>query len=96
MKLLKNKRGFTLVEMLIVLVIVSVLSLLIIPNVMSTRSNIDEEGKYALNQLVHSQISLYNFEKNHSGEVDLEMLKTADYITQKQMDQASEWGIPFE
>ena len=96
MKLLKNKRGFTLVEMLIVLVIVSVLSLLIIPNVMSTRSNIDEEGKYALNQLVHTQMNLYNFEDDHSGEVDLEMLFQGKYITQKQMDQAAEWGIPFK
>ena len=95
MKLLKNKRGFTLVEMLIVLVIVSVLSLLIIPNVMSTRSNIDEEGKYALNQLVQAQMTLYNFENEDADEVDLATLESAEYITEKQMKQALEWGIPY-
>lgn len=95
MKIIKNKRGFTLVEMMIVLLIVSVLSLLIIPNVNKTMSTVDEEGKYALNQLVQTQISLYKFENGESVEVDLELLAAEKYITEKQKEQASKWGIPY-
>ena len=95
MKIIKNKRGFTLVEMMIVLLIVSVLSLLIIPNVNQTKSAVNEKGKYALSQLVQTQISLYKFENGESEEVDLELLAEEEYITEKQKKKAIEWGIPY-
>lgn len=43
-KLLKNNRGFTLVEMMIVLLIISVLILISIPNVTKHSANIDEKS----------------------------------------------------
>lgn len=42
-KLLKNNRGFTLVEMMIVLLIISVLILISIPNVTKHSASIDEK-----------------------------------------------------
>jgi len=48
-KMLKNEKGFTLVEMLIVLAVISVLVLLIIPNAISILSTANEQGCEALN-----------------------------------------------
>ena len=42
-KLLENNRGFTLVEMMIVLLIISVLILIPIPNVTKHSASIDEK-----------------------------------------------------
>jgi len=48
-KMLKNEKGFTLVEMLIVLAIISILILLIIPNAISILGMANEQGCEALN-----------------------------------------------
>jgi len=47
-KILKNEKGFTLVEMLIVLAVISVLVLLIIPNAITILSTANEQGCEAL------------------------------------------------
>lgn len=91
MKLLKNKQGFTLVEMLIVLIIVSVLSLLIIPNIGDTTKEVDKEAQYALSQVVKSQASLYKLEKG--VDATYESLKSAEYLTEAQVEKATNWNI---
>lgn len=91
MKLLKNTHGFTLVEMLIVLVIVSVLSLLIIPNVGETTKTVNKEAEYALTQVVKTQASLYRFEKG--VDATYESLQTDGYLTKEQVDKATKWEI---
>jgi competence protein ComGC len=48
-KLIRNEKGFTLVEMLIVLAIISVLVLLIVPNAISILGTANEQGCEALN-----------------------------------------------
>lgn len=44
MKRLKNQRGFTLIEMLIVMLIITVLIAIAIPNVSKQTSAVDEKG----------------------------------------------------
>lgn len=44
MKLIKQEAGFTLIEMLIVLLIISILILISIPNVSKHFATIDEKG----------------------------------------------------
>jgi len=46
---LKNEKGFTLVEMLIVLAVISVLVLLVLPNAISILTAANEQGCEALN-----------------------------------------------
>lgn len=46
---LKNERGFTLVEMLIVLAVISILVLLVIPNALTILGTANEQGCEALN-----------------------------------------------
>lgn len=53
-RMLKNEKGFTLVEMLIVLAVISILVLLIIPNAMSILSTANEQGCEALNTSNHA------------------------------------------
>ena len=48
-KLIRNEKGFTLVEMLIVLAIISILVLLIVPNAISILGTANEQGCEALN-----------------------------------------------
>ena len=47
-KILNNQSGFTLVEMLIVIAVISILVLLVIPNALSILSTANEQGCEAL------------------------------------------------
>ncbi|RTQ89529.1 competence type IV pilus major pilin ComGC [Lysinibacillus telephonicus] len=64
MKFLKasNEDGFTLIEMLIVLLIISVLILITIPNVTRHFESINEKGCSALVQMVQGQVEAYKID----------------------------------
>ena len=56
-KMLKKKvKGFTLIEMLIVLGIISILLLLFVPNLSEQKQKIQEDGNAAVVKVVESQI----------------------------------------
>ena len=95
-KLIKcnNKHAFTLVEMLIVLLIISVLSLLIIPNLNGTSSKVNEDGMVALEQLIISQQDLYELRKGTRPSI--QKLAEDKYITDAQLNKAIDWGIIVE
>ncbi|WP_027963429.1 competence type IV pilus major pilin ComGC [Halalkalibacillus halophilus] len=63
-----NERGFTLIEMLIVLLIISVLLLITIPNVIKHNSVVDEKGCDAYIELVQSQVQMYKLDHNEYPE----------------------------
>lgn len=92
-KLIKcnNKHAFTLVEMLIVLLIISVLSLLIIPKLNETSSTVNEDGMVALEQLIISQQDLY--ELRNGTRPSIQELADDEYITDAQLKKAIDWGI---
>ena len=60
---MKNERGFTLVEMLIVLLIISVLILVTIPNVTKHFASIDTKGCNAYVLMVQGQVEAYKVDK---------------------------------
>ena len=62
MKVLKNQRGFTLIEMMIVLLVISVLLLITVPNVTKNNSTINEKGSEAYIKMVEGQIQAYEME----------------------------------
>ena len=78
-KLLKNNRGFTLVEMMIVLLIISVLILISIPNVTKHSASIDEKSCQAFVKMVEGQIAAYKMENKKVP--TLVELKDGDYLT---------------
>src|SRR5699024_7781847 len=81
--MLKNEKAFTLIEMLIVLFIISVLIILIVPNLNKSSKDIDEQGCEALVAVAQAQVNLYYLEKRVYP-TDLEELVDDGYLTDKQ------------
>ncbi|WP_164668622.1 competence type IV pilus major pilin ComGC [Virgibacillus doumboii] len=83
--MLKNKKGFTLIEMLIVLMIISVLIILIVPNLSDKSKEVYDKGCNALISVVQAQVDAYYIEKkNYPASIDA--LETAGYITEDQKE----------
>ncbi|MEE1132562.1 MAG: competence type IV pilus major pilin ComGC [Caryophanon sp.] len=79
MKRLKGQKGFTLIEMLIVLLIISVLILIMIPNATKYFNTIDDKGCAAYVKMVDSQIEAYRIE-NPRAEVTVKNLVDNGYL----------------
>lgn len=79
----KNNDAFTLVEMLIVLMIISILIILIVPTISDSKDTINEKGCQALTAVVQTQVELYHFDEG-SYPSDVEELITAEYINESQ------------
>lgn len=80
---MNNENGFTLIEMLIVLAIITMLLLLIIPNITSNSETIDEKGCDALIKTVQAQVVAYELETG-SVPSDISDLTSGGYITTEQ------------
>ena len=83
----KNKYAFTLIEMAVVLFIISLLILLIVPNLSSQRTHADKVNTEALQTELNSQAQLYADDKNVAIEtVNVKMLEGDKYLTEKQAE----------
>src|SRR5699024_2872780 len=60
--MLKNEKGFTLIEMLVVLLIITVLILLIVPNLGSKTGDMHDDGYEALIVTVQAQVDMYELD----------------------------------
>lgn len=79
-------KAFTLVEMAIVILIISLLILIIIPNVAKQRSNAENVNTQALQAELDTQAQLYADEKGTAMEnVAPTDLEKAGYLTAKQV-----------
>jgi competence protein ComGC len=74
----KNEQGFTLIEMMIVMLIISVLLIITIPNVAKHNSNINNKGCEAYVKMVQAQVQAYEMDKNKVP--TLEDLKSDGYL----------------
>ena len=81
MKILTNERAFTLIEMMIVLLIISVLILVAIPNVTKHSKNIDKKGCDAYVQMLQGQVEAYKM--NENGIPSVSDLKSEGYILEE-------------
>lgn len=63
MNKLKEESGFTLIEMMIVLLIISVLILIAIPNVTKHSKSIDEKGCSAYVAMVQGQVEAFKMDE---------------------------------
>lgn len=82
----KNTKGFTLIEMLIVLIIVALLMAIIIPNVAGQRNRIETQAKINIAEIIETQTNTYKLVEK--DDPSLKDLVTKQYITQKQADEA--------
>lgn len=87
----KQYAGFTLVEMLIVLFVISVLVLLFVPSLTNQRSRITESGNQAFIQVVQTQVELYQM--NEGQPVTYSNLVANNYLSQEQADRAVELNL---
>ncbi|MBC1651173.1 prepilin-type N-terminal cleavage/methylation domain-containing protein [Listeria booriae] len=78
----KDESGFTLVEMLIVLLVVSVLLLLTIPNIVKQSKSINDKGCDAFITMVQGQAQAYQLE--HNKVPTLQDLLTGGYLSGEQ------------
>jgi competence protein ComGC len=62
--MVKNQSGFTLIEMMIVLLVISVLLIITIPNVTKNNSTINEKGCEAFVRMVEGQVQAYEMDLN--------------------------------
>lgn len=60
---MKKENGFTLIEMLIVLFIITVLILIAIPNVTKHFKTVDDKGCEAYLKMVQGQVEAYKIDK---------------------------------
>ena len=92
-KLVKNEDGFTLIEMLLVLLVISVLIILIIPNIAAQSSNVQDTGCDAQVKMVQSQVEAYTLNEG-SDPANIQALVTGGYITDEQTSCAN--GVEIE
>lgn len=79
----KSVKAFTLLEMLVVLLIISVLLLLFVPNLTKQKDKVNETGNAAIVKVVDSQAELYEM-NNDNGTATLSKLVAEKMITEKQ------------
>lgn len=71
----KNKKGFTMVEMIIVIGVIALLLLLIVPNINEKQKTINQKGCEALKETVNSQIYLYELKHDKLPKTINELVK---------------------
>ncbi|USS86787.1 competence type IV pilus major pilin ComGC [Fructilactobacillus cliffordii] len=93
--LIKLRKGFTLIEMTIVLFIISLLILIIIPNLGSQKKHARSVHGSAMTSMVQTQIDSYSDELG-DGNVNFPKLVEHHYLTEKQVQQAQAENIAIE
>lgn len=78
--MMKNEKGFTLVEMMIVMLVISVLLIVTIPNVARHNTNINNKGCEAYVKMVQAQVQSYIIDKNKVP--TMADLITAEYLVE--------------
>lgn len=84
----KMHQGFTLIEMLIVLIIVALLMAIIIPNVSGQKERIERQAKENIAQIIDTQVNTYKMVEK-DDQATLDELKSNGYLTDKQVAEAS-------
>ena len=76
-------QAFTLIEMLIVLLVISVLMLLFVPNLSKQKEAVSDKGNAAVVKVVESQAELYEL-NNPSEKATVSKLQSEGKITESQ------------
>lgn len=80
----KNKKGFTLIEMVIVLFIIALLLLIVILNANKAQDKAQEKADAAVVKTYETEEALYKMDKNVDAVV-ANTLVQEDYLTQDQV-----------
>ncbi|KKB37276.1 competence type IV pilus major pilin ComGC [Bacillus thermotolerans] len=72
----KDERAFTLIEMMIVLLVISVLLFVAIPNIAKQSNNINDKGCEAFRHMVEGQVQAYRIDMDKYPASVAEMVET--------------------
>ena len=86
--MMKKQKAFTLIEMLVVLVIITVLILIFVPNLLKQSDRAHDKGTAAFQQVVDNQMVLFRHEHPNQKVTKWEDLK--GYLSDKQIKEAKE------
>lgn len=75
----KQEEGFTLIEMIIVLAIITVLLVLVVPNLANQNKDVHERGNDAIVQMANNQVQAYYIDKGRYPS-EISDLVEADYL----------------
>lgn len=97
MKRLKKlgTKGFSLLEMLVVIFIISLLLLLVIPNVNKQRASAEKQANDALVNTIQTQVELYRMDGNGEPST-LSDLTPGGYLNKEQITRAEKAKITLE
>ncbi|WP_057770811.1 competence type IV pilus major pilin ComGC [Lactobacillus selangorensis] len=90
----KKHKAFTLIEMVIVLFIISLLMLLVLPNVSKQRRNAEVKTNDALVTTVETQATLYEEDTGHPPATLADL--NDEYLSDRQLKQANEAQITIK
>jgi competence protein ComGC len=88
----KKRRGFTLIETVTTLFIVSLLATLIIPNVANVRQAANKRQSDAMVHMIQGQIAMY-YEGSNKANVNYKELIDGGYLSEAQVKSAEEADI---
>ncbi|WLR46282.1 competence type IV pilus major pilin ComGC [Halobacillus litoralis] len=93
--MVKNEKGFTLIEMLIVLLVISVLLIITIPNMAKNTDSVKTKGCEALKKTVEAQVQAY-FIETGTPPASIQILVDENYISQAKCPNGKELVISSE
>ncbi|MBU3852116.1 MAG: prepilin-type N-terminal cleavage/methylation domain-containing protein [Candidatus Paralactobacillus gallistercoris] len=96
---LRKLQGFTLLEMVVVIFIISLLILLILPNLTQQKHTAEAKTDAALASTIQTQIELYEDEEGtHAADkfTSFDELEKAKIITARQCKQAQRRGLKLK
>ncbi|HIW71990.1 MAG TPA: prepilin-type N-terminal cleavage/methylation domain-containing protein [Candidatus Levilactobacillus faecigallinarum] len=93
---MSKRRGFTLIEMTIVLFIISLLVLIILPNLNGQRHRARGIHQAAMTTVVRGQATAYLDDHESAESVTYQDLLRGHYLTEQQVDQAKSEHISLK
>lgn len=89
--MIRQKKAFTLIEMVIVLAIIALLILLIAPNLMQQKNRAEQKTDTALVTTIQTQVELAKEEGK--GNPTMADLREKDFLSDAQVEHAKDRGI---
>lgn len=89
---MKLKKGFTLLEMIIVISVLSILFLLTVPNIQKVLNVVEHKGCKALLKVVDAAILQFKLDYNEYPN-DISDLVNANYLSEDQIECANDQSI---
>ena len=87
-----NQKGFTLIEMLIVLLVITVLLIITVPNVVQHQKTVQNKGCQAFVKMVQAQVQAYHIEEGDFP-ASVSVLQDKNYIETTTCPNGSEVAI---